>query len=213
MTNRSKRIVVLAPHTDDAELGCGGTISRLVSAGADVSVVSFSSAEESLPKGAKPGTLREEFFASTRRMGVAEGNTRVFGFPVRRFSYQRQEILEEMVKLRKELDPEAVFLPSAGDCHQDHQVVHDEGIRAFKERTVFAYELPWNQMEFRPQAFVILDRKHLDTKWEALQEYKTQLQLARPYFSWDFIEGIARARGIQAKAEYAEAFEVIRMRW
>lgn len=146
-------------------------------------------------------------------LGVAEGNTRVFDFPVRRFSYHRQELLEELVKLRKEIDPEMIFLPSENDLHQDHQVVHAEGLRAFKERNTWAYELPWNQIEFNAQAFVTLQRKNLDAKWRALQAYKSQLHLCRPYFSWSFVEGLARVRGVQVKAQYAEAFEVMRVRW
>jgi N-acetylglucosamine malate deacetylase 1 len=208
-----QRILVLAPHTDDAELGCGGTLSRFLNDGAQAFVAAFSTAEESLPTGAKPGLLGEEFLSSMQQMGIPEGNTRVFGFPVRKFSYQRQELLEEIVSLRREIDPDLVLLPAGSDWHQDHHVVYEEGVRAFKERTVWAYELPWNQIDSRAQAFVTLEREHLDTKWKALQEYKTQLQLARPYFSWNFIEGIARVRGVQVNSEYAEAFEVIRVKW
>lgn len=147
------------------------------------------------------------------RMGIPERNTRVFNFPVRRLSYHRQEVLEEMVKLRKGLDPEMVFLPSGNDLHQDHHVVNEEGLRVFKEQTVWGYELPWNQIEFSAQAFVTLQRKDIDAKWKALQAYKSQLDLCRPYFSLKFIEGLARVRGVQVRAEYAEVFEVMRIKW
>jgi hypothetical protein len=53
----------------------------------------------------------------------------------------------------------------------------------------------------------------LRAKWDALQEYKSQFELARPYFSWEFIEGLARVRGVQVKSTYAEAFEVMRLKW
>jgi LmbE family N-acetylglucosaminyl deacetylase len=213
MKNSPKRVLVLAPHTDDAELGCGGTLSRFIEEGSEIFVAAFSTAEESLPPGSPRGLLRGEFLAAMNSMTIPESNTRVFDFPVRRLSYHRQEVLEELVKLRKEIDPEMVFLPSGNDLHQDHQVVHGEGLRVFKERNTWAYELPWNQIEFTAQAFVTLQRKNLNVKWEALQAYKSQLELHRPYFSWTFVEGLARVRGVQVKAEYAEAFEVIRVRW
>jgi hypothetical protein len=53
----------------------------------------------------------------------------------------------------------------------------------------------------------------LQAKWEALQAYKSQFELGRPYFSREFIEGLARVRGVQVKSPYAEAFEVMRLKW
>jgi N-acetylglucosamine malate deacetylase 1 len=211
--NQAARVLVLAPHTDDAELGCGATIARLLRTGADVHLATFSTCEDSLPPGAPPSQLRDEFMEAMRAFGVPEQNVSVYGYRVRHLSSHRQEVLEDLVKLRNKLNPEVVFLPSGSDLHQDHQVLHSEGIRAFKERTVWGYELPWNHINFSAQAFVTLERSDVEAKWEALKAYKSQLQLKRPYFSWEFIEGLARIRGVQVKAEYAEAFEVVRIRW
>jgi LmbE family N-acetylglucosaminyl deacetylase len=209
----ASRVLVLAPHTDDAELGCGGTIARLLRSGVEVHLAAFSTCEDSLPPGAHATQLRDEFMEAMAVFGVPEKNLSVFGFRVRHLSSHRQEVLEEIVKLRKQVDPDVVFLPSGSDLHQDHQVLYSEGIRAFKERTVWGYELPWNHIRFSAQAFVTLERSDLETKWEALKAYKSQLELKRPYFSWEFIEGLARIRGVQVKAEYAEAFEVVRVKW
>lgn len=206
-------VLVLAPHTDDAELGCGGTISRLLASGAKVHVAAFSTAEDSLPKGAAPNQLRVEFCAAMERLGVPRESTTVYDYPVRRLSYHRQEVLEHVVELRRRINPSMVLLPSAHDVHQDHQVVNAEGMRCFKDITVWGYELPWNHVEFSAQAFVTLERCHLQAKWNSLQEYKTQIEMARPYFTWEFIEGLARVRGVQVKAPYAEAYEVMRFRW
>ena len=209
----TKRVLVLAPHTDDAELGCGGTIARLLRDGADIFVAAFSTAEESLPPGAVPTRLRDEFLSAMAVLGIPPSKTFVFGYQVRRLSYYRQELLEELVKLRTQVSPTMVFLPSASDLHQDHQVLNAEGLRCFKDMTVWGYELPWNNIRFPAQAFVTLEQCDLLAKWEALQAYKSQFELARPYFSWEFIEGLARVRGVQVKAPYAEAFEVMRLKW
>jgi LmbE family N-acetylglucosaminyl deacetylase len=208
-----QRVLVLAPHTDDAELGCGGTIARLLRDGGDVFVAAFSTAEESLPPGAVPTRLRDEFLSAMQVLGIPPDKTFVFAYPVRRLSYFRQELLEELVKLRSQVNPNMVFLPSASDLHQDHQVLNAEGLRCFKDMTVWGYELPWNNIGFPAQAFVTLEPCDLQAKWKALQAYKSQFELGRPYFSWEFIDGLARVRGVQVKAPYAEAFEVMRIKW
>lgn len=208
-----RRVLVLAPHTDDAELGCGATIRRLLEQDVEVTVAAFSTAEESLPAGAERSCLRDEFLNSMKCLGVPDQRVLVYGYPVRRLSYHRQELLEELVRLRQSVQPEMVLLPSASDLHQDHQTVYAEGLRTFKDRTVWGYELPWNHIAFAAQAFVTLRRSHLETKWEALKAYRSQFELKRAYFSWEFVEGLARVRGLQVKEEYAEAFEVIRFKW
>jgi N-acetylglucosamine malate deacetylase 1 len=213
LTNLRQGVLVLAPHTDDAELGCGGTIARLLREGGDVFVAAFSTAEGSLPPGAAPTRLRDEFLSSMQVLGIPPDKTFVFGYPVRRLSYYRQELLEELVKLRNQVNPSMVFLPSASDLHQDHQVLNAEGLRCFKDMTVWGYELPWNNIGFPAQAFITLEPCDLQAKWEALQAYKSQFELGRPYFSREFIEGLARVRGVQVKAPYAEAFEVMRIKW
>lgn len=208
-----KRVLVLAPHTDDAELGCGGTIARLVEEGADVHVAAFSTAEESLPEGYPPDTLRIEFIDAMPMLGVSVDNLHVYTFPVRKLSYHRQEVLEELIALRKVILPDIVFIPSGQDLHQDHQVVHAEGLRAFKDISLLGYELPWNHISFSAQAFYCLDKRHIIQKWQALQAYRSQMELGRLYFSEEFLLGLARVRGTQVKHAYAEAFEVLRLRF
>jgi LmbE family N-acetylglucosaminyl deacetylase len=188
-------------------------MARLLKEGVQVSVAAFSTAEDSLPPGAPITQLRDEYLAAMSKLGIPRDNVFVFGYPVRRLSYHRQEVLEDLVQLRRQLDPSVVFIPSGTDLHQDHQVLNAEGLRCFKDMSIWGYELPWNNIGFPAQAFVTLERCHLQTKWEALQEYKSQFELARPYFSWEFIEGLARVRGVQVKACYAEAFEVVKIRW
>jgi N-acetylglucosamine malate deacetylase 1 len=210
---RYQRLLVLAPHTDDAELGCGGTIARLLDEGLDIHVAAFSTAEESLQEGSPPDLLKREFLESTTVLGIEASKRTVYDYPVRRLSYHRQEVLEDLVKLGKEFSPEIVFVPSGSDVHQDHQVLYAEAVRAFRRITLWGYELPWNHISFAAQAFVTLERRHLERKWQALLSYKSQIDMKRNYFTPEFIEGLARVRGAQVGAELAEAFEVVRSRW
>jgi LmbE family N-acetylglucosaminyl deacetylase len=205
---------MLAPHTDDVELGCGGTIARFLEEGeVEIFVSVFSTAGDSVPKGFPITALGSEFYEAMRILGVKRANLTVDDYSVRKLSYSRQEILEQLVRLRKSVDPDVVFLPSGQDLHQDHQTVYNEGVRAFKEITMWGYELPWNTITFPTRGFVTLDERHIEKKWKALQAYKTQFALGRPYFSLDYIKGIATVRGLQVKSKYAEAFDVIREKW
>src|SRR5437773_2072665 len=154
--NGSQRVLILAPHTDDAELGCGGTIARLLASNADVHLVAFSTCEESLPEDAPRCLLRDEFIESMRALGMPDGNARTFSYRVRHFPAHRQQVLEDLVKLRRELNPAIVFIPASSDTHQDHQTLHAEGVRAFRGGTILGYELPWNHITFSAQAFVTL---------------------------------------------------------
>src|SRR5262245_46504680 len=119
-----RNVLVLAPHTDDAELGCGGTMARLLEEGATVSAAAFSTAEASLPPGSEPGRLKVEFLDAMATLVIPRDRLHVYDFPVRRLSSYRQDVLEELVKLRRAIQPDAVFIPSGADLHQDHQVVH-----------------------------------------------------------------------------------------
>ncbi len=206
-----KRTLVLAPHTDDAELGCGGTLARLVERGHDVLVAVFSIASDSLPGELPRDTLKHEFFDAMRVLGISSGNALVREYPVRRLAEHRQSILEELVVIRKEIAPDVVFLPCEQDIHQDHQVVHAEGVRAFKNASLLGYELPWNTFDFAPQLIVSLEDRHIERKWDMLCAYNSQMVLGRQYFSKDLVYSLARVRGAQAKKEFGEGFQVIRL--
>ena len=204
----NNRVLVLAPHTDDGELGCGGTISRMVEEGREVYYAAFSTAAESVPPPFPPDILEKEVREGTKVLGIPAANLLVYKYKVRHLPHMRQEILEELVQMKREIDPGTVFLPSAQDLHQDHQTVHIEGLRAFKTVTVLGYELPWNNLSFDYRHFCVLTREHVQTKIAALRCYQSQQH--RPYTQEDFIWSWARTRGGQIMVEYAEAFDVLR---
>lgn len=204
-----KRLLVLAPHTDDGEFGCGGTMTRLVQLGAEVRYVAFSIATRSLPEGFAPDTLAREVREATAELGIPEDRLTVHDFEVRTFPEHRQEILELLIELWDEWPPDAVLMPSLRDIHQDHQVVAAEGLRAFKRTTVLGYEIPWNNFNFDYQAYVALDRTHVERKVAALSRYASQQH--RRYADAEYIWNLARTNGLNAGREYAEVFEVYRV--
>ncbi|NMC38294.1 MAG: PIG-L family deacetylase [Bacteroidales bacterium] len=208
ITGKMKNILVLAPHTDDGELGAGGAISYFLEQKAKVYYAAFSTAKDSVPKGMQGDILKTEVRKATRRLGIDEKNLIIYDYQVRKLNYFRQEILEEMIKLRNKVNFDLVLMPSLNDIHQDHITVSQEGLRAFKTTSILGYELIWNNLTFNTTCFIRLEERHIENKISALKNY--QSQKGRDYVSADFIRSLARARGVQIGAEFAEAFEVIR---
>jgi LmbE family N-acetylglucosaminyl deacetylase len=202
------KVLVLAPHTDDGEFGCGGTIARFIEEGKEVYYVAFSSAEESLPRGMPRDILKQEVREATALLGIKPENIRIFDYKVRNFLSRRQEILDDMIKLYEEIQPDVVFLPSISDTHQDHQLIANEGFRAFKKVTMLGYEMPWNNLNFNTISFIFLEERHLEKKVKALKCYKSQL--GKNYVTEDFMRSLALIRGVQIGTKYAEVFDVIR---
>ena len=204
-----ERALVLAPHTDDGEFGCGGTIARLVEERREVHYVAFSAAEDSVAKGFRKDVLRQEVKKATAALGIPAKRLHTLRFRVRTFPEHRQALLDEMIRLRDAIRPDVVFLPSVHDIHQDHAQVHAEGLRAFKGTTMLGYEVPWNNLVFQTTAFVRLEDRHVARKISALAKYLSQR--ARPYAKKDAVRAQARLRGTQAGCRYAETFQVIRL--
>src|SRR3954451_24644267 len=168
MIEQWQKALVLAPHTDDGEFGCGGSMARLVEGGCDVRDVAFSIATRSLPPGFPPDTLAREVAEATAELGIPPESLTVHDFDVRTFPERRQDILELLVGLWEDWKPDAVFQPSLHDIHQDHQVIAAESLRAFKRTTILGYEIPWNNLDFAYQAYVSLEKRHLERKAGAL---------------------------------------------
>jgi LmbE family N-acetylglucosaminyl deacetylase len=207
MIERTRRALVLCPHTDD-EFGCAGTVVRLVELGCEVTYVALSRCEASVPQGLPIDTLELECRLSTQRLGLQASAVHIHRFPVRAFPSLRQEILELFVKLRAELSPDLVLMPSSFDTHQDHRTVYDEGFRAFKHCSIIGYEMPQNLISFANSAFVVLDDRTLEAKLHALAAYTSQD--FRAYATPEFVRALAHVRGVQCGTEFAEAFEVVR---
>jgi LmbE family N-acetylglucosaminyl deacetylase len=201
--------MVLAPHTDDGELGCGGSISRFREEGAEIFYTAFSVCEQSVPRGFSTDTLEHELMAATETLGIPKSNVIIYRYEVRRLPDFRQEILQNIIDVKKDVQPDLVFIPCVDDLHQDHRTVALEGLRAYKNTTILSYEMPWNNLTLSTSAFVRLEERHVAMKSEALSKYKTQA--FRSYANDEFVRSLARTRGVQIGVKYAEAFELVRL--
>ena len=202
-----KTALVLAPHTDDGELGMGGTIHRMVSEGSVVYEVAFSTAHDVKVHGGRNVELEEEIKKASATTGVSE--LQIHDFKTREFGVSRQDILQLMIYYRDKLKPDAVFIPSTTDVHQDHIVIREEGIRCFKHSSIFGYNLGWNQIDVKNDMFIRISKENAEAKLEALGHYKTQEH--RPYMQKEYQYGLLRFNGVHCNSKFAEAFEVIRI--
>jgi len=203
-----KKVLVLAPHTDDAEFGCGGTIAAMIEEGIEVHIAAFSACEQSVLKKFPSDILIKELKDSTAILGIREENLYLYDFQVRIFNERRQDLLQTLIHLRDTIQPDLVFMPTLDDIHQDHYTVAQEGLRAFKFASILCYEMPWNNLTFNTSSFVYLSEANLLKKVNALKEYQSQSH--RPYCNEEFIRALARTRGVQINTQYAEAFHVLR---
>ncbi|HDY87259.1 MAG TPA: PIG-L family deacetylase [bacterium] len=192
----AKTVFVLAPHADDAEFGCGGTIARLVENGADVYSVVF----------AKADGRKDEMLTAGTLLGIKK--CFLLELPIRNLGEHRQKILDRLISLKEKLSPDLVIQPALGDIHQDHQVVAQEGLRAFKDTNLWGYEEPWNNLNLSAQLFISLADDHIEKKIKAIQCYKSQSH--KPYADEDYIRSLLKIQGVRVGVKGAEVFNIIR---
>ena len=196
-----KKILAIGAHCDDIELGCGATLAKLIKEGAEVKYIAFSIC--------KIDSLADECYRATKELGIREAE--ILFFSHRTLHERRQDVLGRLIEFRDSFKPDTIFTHSSASIHQDHQVVHQESIRAFKGSVnIFGYEDSWNyiQQEQELNCLSQISEAHLETKIRALSHYKSQSH--RAYMNPDFIRSLAVVRGVQFGLQLAEAMSVIR---
>lgn len=207
----SKRVLVLSPHTDDGEISSGGTIARFIEEGSEVFYVAFSSCEKSVSPEFPDDILKTECMEATRSLGIPQSNNILLNYEVREFPGFRQAILDDMIRINRQIGPDLVLTPSSYDTHQDHQVIYGETLRAFKKTSsIWGMEYPWNNLNFLSNVFVRLETRHADKKIAALKKYHSQA--SKDYFGEEYTRAHLLTRGMNVGAKYAEVFECIRLK-
>lgn len=203
LTISGKRILAISPHIDDVELGAGGSIYQL-NQDNEIWYLGLS-----LPPAVEKEPFMKEFGESSAILGLEPERVILKEYDPRNLFHTRAEILQLFYELNKEIKPDLVFIPNSKDIHQSHEVVHAEARRAFKFCSLMGYELPWNSFEFSMNAFIRLSEEAVIAKTQAINAYATQKN--RLFFSNDIVSDLARVRGKQIAADYAECFEIIRI--
>ena len=150
--------------------------------------------------------MAQEFIESMNYLGATY---EMMNLPTRELSNYRQEILDKLWQVKNANDYDLIFCHSRYDQHQDHQVVQRECFRAFKNKTILGYELPWNNLDISNRCFIEVQEQDLKNKVDSILEYKSQS--FRNYINEEYIRSLMVIRGKQIDFNLAESFEVIRL--
>jgi LmbE family N-acetylglucosaminyl deacetylase len=209
-STKSEKYLFLGAHPDDIELGAGGTLAKSLANRIECHTAIFSDFQNLTAAGGNShdSQVFQESIAAQLLLGMAQEDIHFYSFSVRSFENFRQEILQILIDKFLKNQYTHVFIPNTLDIHQDHKVISNEAIRAFKFCSVLGYELPWNNIESKVNLYNILNESHVTLKLSCLKMFKSQKD--RFYFAEEKLTSIIKFRGLQIGAEAAEAFEVIR---
>jgi LmbE family N-acetylglucosaminyl deacetylase len=197
-----RQILCLGAHSDDIEIGCGGTLLKLTQTFPDACVdwIVFSGADDRVQE-AKVSA--EAFLEQARRKNIVVKNFRDGFFP-----YDGAEIKRYFEQLKQQLSPDLIFTHCRHDLHQDHRVIAELTWNTFRDHCILEYEIPKYDGDLRsPNVFVHLSKSLSDQKVDyLLRHFGTQAN--KHWFTEELFLSLLRIRGIESRAPefYAEAF-------
>lgn len=199
-----KKVLFLGAHPDDIELGCGALLGRMATQ-SDVLCVTLSDNQQN----PELAGLVEEHYRSMAVLGIPREAILIESFETRNFARDRQQILEYLYQLNREHQPEIVFAHTGADIHQDHEVVTQEALRAFRGTSVLGFDVLRSSYGFFPSFLVEVTEQEVDLKLAALAEYKTYAD--RYYFDGEIIRSTMVRHGALAERPFAEGFDILRI--
>lgn len=199
-----KRVLFLGAHPDDIELGCGALLHHIVMK-TEVLCVTLSDNQ----KNPDLKNVKDEHFKSMAVLGVPREKILLGPFTTRVFPDSRQEILEYFLKLRMDFNPDLIFTHSRQDVHQDHNVMTDESLRAFRGITLLGFDVVRSSYGFFPHFLVEVSEEDVNKKIEALSQYETYRD--KYYFNSELTRSIMIRHGALAEKPFAEGFDILRI--
>ncbi len=196
------RILCVGAHSDDIEIGCGGTILRLLTEYGDTEVhwVVLGSSGERDQEAARSA---ETFLAQALKKHIIVKNFKASFFP-----YRGEEIKDFFEELKGDVSPDVVFTHHRNDLHQDHRVVSELTWNTYRDHLILEYEIPKYDGDMgAPNVFVHLDEAICEQKIGLLMaNFRTQKD--KDWFTPDVFRSLLRLRGVESRApgRYAEGF-------
>ncbi len=197
-----RRILALGAHADDIEIGCGGTILRLVAARQDLEIlwVVFSAA------GSRNGEARAS--AAALLAGARHASVLLYDHRDGFFPYSGAAVKDSFEEVKRTFSPDLIFTHFREDRHQDHRLVSDLTWNTWRDHMILEYEIPKYDGDFgSPNWFAPLPATVLDRKIaHVLEHFPSQSQ--KHWFDGELLRAVARIRGMECVAPegYAEAF-------
>jgi LmbE family N-acetylglucosaminyl deacetylase len=196
------RVLFLGAHSDDIEIGCGGTILRLIERHPNLECywVVLSSTPEREKEARKSAAL---FLKDVKKKTVVVRDFRTSFFP-----FMGSDIKEYFEELKESFAPDLIFTHYRNDLHQDHRVVCDFTWNTFRNHLILEYEIPKYDGDLgAPNCFFHLDEASSQRKMRyILSTFKSQSD--KHWFTEDTFRGLMRLRGVESNSpgKYAEAF-------
>lgn len=195
-----RTILCIGAHADDIEIGCGGTILKLLEQhpGANICWVVLSGSDERAEEARRSA---EAFLGD-----AVESRVIVKSFRDSFFPYQGEKIKEFFFELQREVSPEVIFTHRLEDRHQDHRLVSELTWNTFRNHCILEYEIPKYEGDLgQPNVFVPLSPEICERKINTTIE-SFESQQDKPWFTADTLSALLRIRGIEAGAQAAEGF-------
>ena len=197
-----RQVLCLGAHADDIEIGCGGTVLKLVSRypEADFHWIVFSA----------PGTRKQEAQSSAGRFLRDAGSRtiEVRSFRDGFFPYLGSEIKDLFEDLKKDVNPDLILTHYGRDLHQDHRLLSELTWNTFRDHTILEYEIPkYDGGLGSPNLFVPLTHEERRRKIDLLLAGFPS-QATKKWFNEATFDALLRLRGIESNAPsgYSEAF-------
>ena len=196
------RVLALGAHSDDIEIGLGGTILELIAQGVELEI-DWCVLSGDADRHAEARASAEAFL-----LGAAEIRLHLRSFPDGRFPYAAPEIKSFFETLKDLPTPDLVFTHTREDRHQDHREVCQLTWNTFRDHLILEYEIPkWDGDLGRADTYIALSRPSIEQKCALLMEH-FGTQRSKKWFDPDTFLGLARLRGLECTApdRFAEAF-------
>ncbi|MEV0120440.1 PIG-L deacetylase family protein [Streptomyces sp. NPDC050703] len=204
-TRPLERIVAVGAHCDDIAIGAGGTLLALCAARPGLRVDAL------VLTGGGSEREQEEQAALAAFCPGADLRLTVLKLTDGRLPAQWEEAKAAVEELRARSDPDLVLAPRTDDAHQDHRGLAKLMTTAFRDHLVLGYEIvKWDGDLGRMAAYQPLSPRTAEEKVRLLQEHYPS-QRHRPWYDREAFLGLARIRGIECHARYAEAFAVTKL--
>lgn len=201
-TSGRRTVLAVGAHSDDIEIGCGGTLLELAKAYPDLSVywIVFSARPE----------RRAEALASADDFLVDVSHKQIEVYPFRDgyFPHEGAEIKDVFEALKQQVSPDLIFTHCRHDLHQDHRVLCELAWNTFRNHMVLEYEIPKYDGDLgAPNAYVSIDTPACERKVDLLMRHFGS-QRDKHWFTPETFRAIMRIRGVESRSPsgYAEAF-------
>jgi LmbE family N-acetylglucosaminyl deacetylase len=200
---RPLSLLLIGAHPDDIEIGSGGTLLTLAESQPGLQVryvVLTGTADRHL----------EARHAATAFMSAADVTIELHDLPEGRLPAAWGQVKEVLEGVARSCSPDVVLAPGRDDAHQDHRTISEIVPTVFRDQLFLAYEIPkWDGDLGRPSMYFPLSAAVAQRKVELLHKVFPS-QLARDWWDDEVFLGLARLRGMECRAPYAEAFTCVK---